>query len=429
VTPCGSWWSAGPGAGKTEIVSALTRCAGVVAASSIKGEASLLSATPARERSSAATGGLLRQVGEHGLLVLKDFTSILSMNRDARAEVLGALREVYDGSWSRSVGAEGGHQLTWRGKAGVVAGCTTAIDSAHAVMSTMGERFLFVRMPETDGEPLARAALAHGGHEDRMRAEMSTAVAGLFINGLPGAPSALTPAETDRLVTLADFAARARSPVQRDNRGEIELVLDREAPTRIVKALERLWSGLEAIGLDRAEGWEVVRRVGLDVIPKLRRAVLTNLAHHSGWRPPTDEDSWMTTTEVASSVDHPTRTVRRALEDLEAHKVIDREPGGEGKADRWALTRWAGKAWEAVTLTVPEMSEPPVSEVPCVAVPNYTQHATTNITGKVTAPQPPPIVNGHRGCSRCGDPGGVVGRHPTGQMRCGTCWHLEVVPA
>jgi hypothetical protein len=37
-----------------------------------------------------------------------DFTSILSQNRDTRGQVLAALREVYDGSWDRPVGADGG---------------------------------------------------------------------------------------------------------------------------------------------------------------------------------------------------------------------------------------------------------------------------------------------------------------------------------
>jgi hypothetical protein len=71
---------------------------------------------------------------------LKDFTSIIDMHCDARAEVLAALRELYDGRWDRSVGAEGGRTLTWEGRLGLIAGCTTAIDSAHSVISIMGTR-------------------------------------------------------------------------------------------------------------------------------------------------------------------------------------------------------------------------------------------------------------------------------------------------
>jgi hypothetical protein len=41
-----------------------------------------------------ATGGLLREIGEDGVLVIKDVTSVLSMNGDARSLVLAALRET-----------------------------------------------------------------------------------------------------------------------------------------------------------------------------------------------------------------------------------------------------------------------------------------------------------------------------------------------
>jgi hypothetical protein len=44
---------------------------------------------------------------------VKDVTSILSMNRDMRTQVLGALREVHDGSWVRKVGTDGGQSLPW----------------------------------------------------------------------------------------------------------------------------------------------------------------------------------------------------------------------------------------------------------------------------------------------------------------------------
>src|SRR5262245_3493406 len=43
-------------------------------------------------------GGLLRQIGDFGILALKDFGSILSMRPDAKAELLAALRELYDGA-------------------------------------------------------------------------------------------------------------------------------------------------------------------------------------------------------------------------------------------------------------------------------------------------------------------------------------------
>ena len=102
--------------------------------SSLSGEAALLSATSKKDQAADASGGLLRQVGERGVLVVKDVTSILSMNGDARAGVLAALREVYDGYWSRSVGTDGGAMLEWKGRLCVVGAVTTAWDTAHSVI-------------------------------------------------------------------------------------------------------------------------------------------------------------------------------------------------------------------------------------------------------------------------------------------------------
>ena len=67
--------------------------AGAHVTSTIASEGALLSATA---RSQGATGGLLHKIGSRGLLVFKDFTSILAMDRKARGVVLAALREIYD---------------------------------------------------------------------------------------------------------------------------------------------------------------------------------------------------------------------------------------------------------------------------------------------------------------------------------------------
>ena len=53
--------------------------------STIASEGALLSATPRRERNKKATGGLLRKIGDHGVLVIKDVTSILSRPTATRA--------------------------------------------------------------------------------------------------------------------------------------------------------------------------------------------------------------------------------------------------------------------------------------------------------------------------------------------------------
>ena len=134
-----------PSSAKTELLNALTGLPFVVSASTLT-LASLLSGTPKRQQAAGAKGGLLRQVGNPGLLCLKDFTSTLTMRPENKAEVLAALREIYDGKWTRYIGTDGGRALHWEGKLGLVFGCTGAIDTQHSVGDALGNRFLLLRL-------------------------------------------------------------------------------------------------------------------------------------------------------------------------------------------------------------------------------------------------------------------------------------------
>jgi hypothetical protein len=340
----------GSGVGKTERLTPVSAMPDVIMVSSITGPAALLSGTKDGERARDATGGLLRTVpAEGGVLVLKDFTSIIDMHRESRAEVLAALREIYDGRWDRSIGGEGGRVLSWTGRLGLLAGCTTAIDTAHSVVSTMGTRFVLVRVNGGELDKVAGSAIDHAGGETAMRDELREAVRGL-LDHLPGQPHAVDDGARGQLVALGSLVALARSPVDRDQQGEIRLVMDAEAPTRIVKMLAQLWRACGMLGLGRAEAWQTVRRVGLDSVPKLRRAVLDQLS---------TVDTAPTTTDIAKRVEHPTRTTRRALEDLVAHGVALRVPGGEGKADRWRLSARAADWLSRIDATLPDSSGTP----------------------------------------------------------------------
>jgi hypothetical protein len=65
------------GFGKTETIAPRSALPLVHMASSISSEGALLNATPKRDTTKGATGGMLAQIGSRGLLVLKDFTLCL----------------------------------------------------------------------------------------------------------------------------------------------------------------------------------------------------------------------------------------------------------------------------------------------------------------------------------------------------------------
>ena len=272
------------------------------------------------------------------LAEVADAAHVHGLRRVGDDELTGIIK-----GWRREVGAEGGQTLTWIGKCGVLAACTTAIDRAHAVMNDMGPRSLFVRLPPADPARIGASALDHMGRESAMRDELAAATAGLLTH-LPGHPHDTGPVR-DGLIGLAALVSLARSPVHRDWGGEVELVGDPEAPTRIIKQLGQLWRACGVLGLGRPQSWEVVTRCALDSIPKLRGAVIRYLARRAE---PAD------TTTVRIALAHPKRTVLRALEDLTAHHVVDRISAGQGHADHWKLSDRA-RSWITSTEGVSEM--------------------------------------------------------------------------
>jgi hypothetical protein len=330
----------GPSTGKTEPVRSLDKEPDCHLVGHIT-EAGLLSATPKRERGKDAHGGLLREVGEFGILLVKDFTSILSLQRDTRASLLAALRETYDGSWTRSVGTDGGRTLEWKGKLGLLGCVTGAIDSAHGVMGLMGERFVLYRMPEASAADQARVALRRSNNTTSMRFALSAAVAAVLARAKFPARH-LTDEEETWLVALAQLVVRARSVVERDSYSrEIVLVPEPEAPARLVQGLRQLLFGLEAIAVEPDEARRIVNKAGLDSMPVIRRQVLELLAREP-----------VTNAGASELLAYPPKTCLRTLEDLAAHGLTTRHT--DNKAHRWEMAETTRQLWKSV---FPEMSE------------------------------------------------------------------------
>jgi hypothetical protein len=315
---------AGPGGAKTETVQALAG-AGAHVTSTIASEGALLSATPRRERNKKATGGLLRKIGDRGVLVIKDVTSILSADRNTRASVLAAIREIYDGRWERNVGTDGGATLTWVGRIVIVGAVTTAWDAAHSVVATMGDRFVLLRPRTSTGRKKAGlGAIRNTGTELAMRRELAAVVGGV-VGQMNTTGHQLSDNEIDRLLKAADIVTMARSAVERDYRGDIVFAHDPEMPTRFAKQLVQLLRGAVAIGMTPADGMRLALRCARDTIPPLRRDILLDLANNLQ----------STVRDVRKRISKPRNTVRRELECLHALGLLrcdeTEEIGNDGK--------------------------------------------------------------------------------------------------
>lgn len=302
----------GSGNAKTETVVPLAGI-GAHMVSTIASEGALLSATSKREQAADATGGLLRKIGARGILVIKDVTSILSMSGDQRASVLGALREVYDGSWARNVGTDGGQTLEWDGRLVVIGAVTTAWDKAHSVISAMGDRFVLVRMDSTKGRQAAgRQAIGNTGNEVLMRTQLAAAatriLAGLNLNKVQ-----VTDHETDLLLAAADVVTLARTAVERDYRGDVVDAHAPEMPTRFAKQLTQIVRGSMALGMDRDHALRLAIRCARDSMPPIRLRIIDDVS----------ANPYTPTKDVRKRLGLPRATVDRELQALNMLGVLE----------------------------------------------------------------------------------------------------------
>lgn len=329
----------GSSRGKTEILAGLSKLEYVRVTGSLT-EASLLSGTPKKERSKNATGGLLRELPPRGaVLVVKDFGAILSMPRDKRAVVLQALRDMYDGRYTRDVGTGGGERLEWRGQVGLIAAATGQLDRAQAAMAALGERWLTLRL-DGDERQMVRAALRQSA-TGAMRDELAEVVESYLAAVRTPRLSALTGADESLVTALAILTARARSPIERNSYGarEIELVPQTEGPPRLARQLHKLLTAMQAMELPRDTIRSTLVRIGLDSIPSPRREALELLLGNEH-----------TTTQARLALGLPQTTTERTLEDLAALGLVSVQKAGERErsANLWRAKAEVLQLWREV---------------------------------------------------------------------------------
>jgi hypothetical protein len=333
-----------PGSGKTETISPLAELPYVHPAATVT-PASLLSGTPKKEHAKEAKGGLLREVGEFGVLLCKDFTSVLAQHRDARAEALAALREVYDGRWDRPVGTAGGIVLSWSGKCGLIGGCTPSIDRHHAVMGTLGERFLLYRVEVEDPGQQARKRLTSRRHEVEMRRDLAAALT-TVLDYIDTGPAFATPTEAEWIVKLAVFAAAARTPVERDGYDrEVAVMPASEGPARIAVQLGALRDGLVAVGASTLDRLTILHKVAWDAMPTMRRKVLEALHNQR----------WVSRAAVMETTDIPRTPAERELDDLVLIGLAERRKAGGADNAPWQY-QLSPEAYQLWPSSCPEMS-------------------------------------------------------------------------
>lgn len=342
-------------------------------------EAALLSGAPAKERGAGATGGLLSQIGPFGIILCKDFTTILSSSRDSLQSVLAAFREMYDGHYSRTLGVDGGKTFSWSGKIGFVGAATEVIDSKQDTRQQMGERFIMLR-PESDmanSYQIAQRALRSNASDavgiDELK-KLTETLTGFYKmpDSLPDLPQEVV----DHLASLAFVITRARSTTERHNfTREIENIPQPEEPARLSKQLRMMFFGYLAIGCTDEEALERVTKLALDSMPMSRKRLLLKLYESNGTP---------LTRELAEVLGGASKTAIRHLEDLVAYGLVRRIDIDSTHAS-WSLTDMTRGHLDAVLAPITSLEAIPFS---------YDQQAESRTAIQITPPSitPPKLI-------------------------------------
>jgi hypothetical protein len=308
-----------PGSAKTETLSSLSWVENIYMTSSVTPH-SLISGANYKD---GADPSLIPKL-DGKVMVIKDFTSIMSMRDNEKDEIFGILRDAYDGKCGKEFG--NGVVRRYESRFTVLAAVTPSIYALGSSHAALGERFLKFGIGDNlvhhDEDAVIDRAITNINKETTMRDDLADVVGAFLtkrlglrtipVNALPVIP----PAIRARIIALARFGARMRGTVTRDTYRN-DIITSRpsaEVGSRLGKQLAKLAQSLAVIH-SRTEvaldDFRLVKKVMLDTIPQRTEDIL----RHMLLACPTEQDS-MTAAEVSAKTRYPQATINRILQDL-----------------------------------------------------------------------------------------------------------------
>jgi len=274
---------------------------------------------------------LLHEIGS-GVIAMKDFTTILSIPRETQAAIMGQLREIFDGHLTKRTGT--GKNLNWKGKINLLAGCTEKINLVEGMYAEMGTRWVNYILASQDRKLTTQRALDNNQTIHELREKIQEGFTEYIYQMIDKLPEEMPPLPEQVMVNIievADFSSEARSPVQRNYKGEMTFVLSSEMPMRLasqLKTLGHVFICMNDYKTLRGDHEKILYKIALDSIPKVRRQALQILAKYDK----------ITTAGLASELNFPTATARMWLEDLNARGMCKRGKQKKVGGDEWSIT-------------------------------------------------------------------------------------------
>lgn len=249
------------------------------------------------------------------IVIMPDFAPILSARPEVRNEILGMLREAFDGTIAVGKGNIG-HKV-YTSRFSMLVGSTSKIDAIEAEANELGERFVKIRLRGHDGKSKARRAADNVPHAKNMREELHQAVKSC-LESLPKFVGVENPEYAkDAIASVAHFTAKARTHVARNWRSrEIEHLPIPEEGGRLSVQLNKLAMALALVRgrtIVEDEDINTIQRVADDCLPPMRLKVIREL-----------RSGPLSQAELGQKTAIPETSVRRLLEDLALLDAIKR---------------------------------------------------------------------------------------------------------
>jgi len=279
----------------------------------------------------------------HGkILLVKDMSSLLSQHKEVVAEVLGLLRDAYDGSCSKPFGT--GVSRAYTSRFGFIGATTPDIDAYWSLNVRLGERFLRFRCRSTPEQIYGKIdrSLEMLTVEDEVDLELENICMGFLKylldeniddDGEMKEPRLkLKLSHAKEVGRLAQLGAILRTVVSRSPFGQEVLVIPEwEEATRYAKSIAKMAMGLAYVrgkptnGPEEMDDLRAMVRDSMDArIEKICRIVYS--------------EPGLEAREIAERISLPAWTVRQCLENLAVARVMFHQKKSFGVT--WHFVPW-----------------------------------------------------------------------------------------
>lgn len=314
-----------PGGAKTEILSSLSSSPDVYFTSSLTPHSLISGAS----WNSGSDPSLIPKLNGK-VMVIKDFTSIMSKRDTEKEEIFGILRDAYDGKCSKIFG--NGVRRNYESRFTILSAVTPAIYELAHSHQALGERFLKYTMGSNllhvSEQEIVYRAISNLNKENTMRKEISDTVRGFLYHKLNGFSTDSIASIPDgikvKIVSLAMFCARLRGTVSRD-KYRPDMICSKpsaEVGSRIGKQFAKFCVSLAIVRNKKEvteEEYAVCRKVAIDTLSQRNEDVLRTLILEKSKGKET-----LRTKELGTLTMYPHSTISRVLADMQMLGIVDR---------------------------------------------------------------------------------------------------------